>query len=190
MKAAEFAVRLDALLAHYGEDRCWIWPLSKKTGGYGQVSIDEQPGLLAHRESYKMLVGPIPDEACIDHVCLTRACVNPRHLRLLSRVSNVMIGDGAPARNRRKTHCPKGHSYEGDNLLTDPKTGYRQCRACNHARYLARKAGPRGSHFGTRTHCPSGHAYTPENTKRDKHGHRRCKACKKAISLRDTLKHS
>ena len=28
-----------------------------------------------------------------------------------------------------------------------------------------------------KTHCPAGHAYTPENTHRDVHGGRKCRAC-------------
>lgn len=42
---------------------------------------------------------------------------------------------------REVTHCPRGHSYSGDNLRI-ASNGQRQCRACmaeNQARYRARK---------------------------------------------------
>lgn len=32
--------------------------------------------------------------------------------------------------HRKKTHCPQGHPYAGDNLLITKKFGYRQCRTC------------------------------------------------------------
>ena len=36
------------------------------------------------------------------------------------------VSDGSA----RKTHCPQGHPYSGDNLSTRPN-GDRRCRACH-----------------------------------------------------------
>lgn len=38
----------------------------------------------------------------------------------------------------KKTHCPHGHAYAGDNLYVDKKTGYWHCRACQ-ARHRQRR---------------------------------------------------
>lgn len=41
----------------------------------------------------------------------------------------------------RKTHCPNGHPYSGDNLRINQLSGGRQsraCRACDRARWLVR----------------------------------------------------
>lgn len=38
--------------------------------------------------------------------------------------------------NARKTHCPAGHPYAGDNVKVH-KQGYRLCKACDHARRKA-----------------------------------------------------
>ncbi|HEY6021794.1 MAG TPA: helix-turn-helix domain-containing protein [Candidatus Paceibacterota bacterium] len=39
--------------------------------------------------------------------------------------------DYRPGRgNPNATHCSRGHLYDDDNTLRDPKTGYRRCRAC------------------------------------------------------------
>jgi len=35
------------------------------------------------------------------------------------------------------------------------------------------------------THCVNGHEFTEENTRRDKHGHRRCRICAKEASIRN-----
>lgn len=74
----------------------------------------------------------------IDHICRNRRCCRPDHLRLLTNTANATDnGQG------RKTHCPKGHPYEGDNLriYTNPKgQTCRKCRACqalsNAARFV------------------------------------------------------
>lgn len=95
--------------------------------------------------------------------------------------------------NRLKTHCPKGHPYDGENLYLDPK-GYRRCRACKlKARQEKRwrETGGRSSYRALvgpkrpnqnvgKTHCPKGHPYDGENLYIDPKGNRRCRACKKA----------
>ena len=41
----------------------------------------------------------------------------------------VAAGQASAAINSRKTHCPKGHPYYGNNLYRHPD-GSRKCRAC------------------------------------------------------------
>lgn len=52
-----------------------------------------------------------------------------------------MPGVGKGGAGKAKTHCPKGHAYEGHNLIVR-KSGSRACRACGldaARRYQARK---------------------------------------------------
>jgi hypothetical protein len=50
-----------------------------------------------------------------------------------------LVGD-----NLRKTHCPKGHPYSGDNLRLVANGTSRQCRACGLARDKGRwRKGPK-----------------------------------------------
>jgi hypothetical protein len=106
---------------------CWTWQQS--TGGhlYGQT-WDGQSVLLAHRVAYTIAVGPIPDDMTVHHRCYNRRCVNPLHLGLLTNTENA-----ADNGNARKTSCPAGHHYEGDNLKVSTK-GFRLCKACARAR--------------------------------------------------------
>jgi hypothetical protein len=77
-----------------------------------------------------LLVGPIPEGLTIDHLCRVRHCVNPAHLEAVSERVNILRGNGAGARNARKTHCVKGHAFTPDNLYRDYQ-GYRRCRRCH-----------------------------------------------------------
>ena len=60
----------------------------------------------------------------VDHKCHNRVCCNPSHLRLLTNVENAT--DNLQG---RKTHCPHGHPYWGENLYVSPR-GDRRCRTC------------------------------------------------------------
>jgi len=83
--------------------------------------------------------------------------------------------------NAAKTMCPKGHPYDGDNLLVDSK-GFRRCHACAREakraylnRVKARKAG---------THCLHGQPMTPENVYFRENGRRSCVACRRERNRR------
>lgn len=115
-------------------DKCWIWKGAVDAHGYGSFVIE---GLTkkSHRVSYEMSKGEIPEGLVIDHICKNKLCVNPEHLRAISRVENVMIGDGPTAKNARKTHCNRNHPLSGSNLYT--YKGKRYCKACRSSPQLA-----------------------------------------------------
>ena len=76
---------------------CWLWSASISTGdshtggGYGRLWNGERV-VLAHRLSYEHFVGPVPEGLVLDHLCETRACVNPVHLEPVSRRENMHRG--------------------------------------------------------------------------------------------------
>lgn len=108
---------------------CWEWTGAKTADGYGLFKADAQKSMMGpHRWSYERYVGPIPTGLQLDHLCRNRACVNPSHLEPVTPGENVRRGD-AGMNMRRKTHCPQGHPYAGDNLLLDLQ-GKRHCRLC------------------------------------------------------------
>lgn len=115
--------------------KCWLWQGGLMNTGYGRMSIGGKD-YLAHRLLYESLIGPIVSET-LDHLCRVRHCVNPAHLEPVSRAENVLRGDSLPAKNARKTCCPKGHPY---SLLTlyISRQGYRQCRICCIERHQAK----------------------------------------------------
>lgn len=121
---------------------CWLWFGYTAPSGYGRISLGLKPRQ-AHRVSYAALVGPIPDGLHIDHLCRVRCCVNPAHLEPVTSAENTRRGE-AGINNTRKTHCPQGHAYEGDNLFfmaNEFRGGKsRACRTCknvNNSMYRA-----------------------------------------------------
>jgi hypothetical protein len=69
---------------------CWDWTGSLDRYGYGRFGMKAcQWMVAAHRESYRMFVGPIPDGASILHSCDRPICVQPAHLSLGTHADNT-----------------------------------------------------------------------------------------------------
>jgi hypothetical protein len=132
---------------------CWLWTGTHGTrDGYGKFQPRPgQPKVMAHRYSYELYVGPIPEGHQIDHTCHTddtscpggpgcphRRCVNPAHLEPVTASENTTRQRHY---ERARTHCPKGHPYEGDNLIVG-SDARRRCRECDRTRKRFRSAPP------------------------------------------------
>lgn len=109
-----------------GPDDCWEW-LRGKSEGYGSFA-NTNGSDRAHRISYELLVGPVPEGLELDHLCRNRCCVNPAHLEPVTRRENILRGDGLTANRARKTHCIRGHEFTPEN--TRWKGTRRNCREC------------------------------------------------------------
>lgn len=107
---------------------CWSWSGYVGKSGYVQFFFNGKLGL-AHRFSYMLHYGPIPDGEDIDHICRNRSCTNPAHLRVLSHRENVLCGNTRPAKHAAQTHCLRGHPFTPENTYLNPR-GERQCRKC------------------------------------------------------------
>ena len=116
-------------------ETCWLWT-GWKSEGYGRFFIGSRTDgtcrdILAHRFAYELLVGNIPKELQIDHLCRIRACVNPMHMEPVTQQVNILRGQGYSARAARVTHCPQGHPYDLLNTFIDKgRQGGRHCRIC------------------------------------------------------------
>src|SRR6478736_10003428 len=117
--------------------QCWGWKGRLSGKGYGQFDMPDGRQARSHRIAYALKKGEIPIGMVVDHICRTRHCCNPSHLRAVSNAENVLSGIGVTADNSRKTHCLNGHELSGWNLM--PKVGGRECRRCAYDRDNARK---------------------------------------------------
>lgn len=121
---------------------CWLWANVAKNG-YGQFFIwdpvkKRAVKRLAHRVSYELHKGPIPEGKNIDHMChnnsstcqggptcIHRRCVNPDHIEPATCMENIQRG-----KVYRGDFCRKGHSLTGDNLYVK-RDGERRCKTCH-----------------------------------------------------------
>lgn len=121
-------------------DSCWNWT-GARNPRYGMIKRDGRR-VGAHRVSWELANGAIPQGLWVLHRCDNPRCVRPDHLFLGNRLDN-MRDMGAKGRNctvgkSRFTHCPEGHAYDADNTLIT-NSGSRKCRACERARGARRR---------------------------------------------------
>lgn len=121
---------------------CWIWNGARSRLGYGSFN-DGTRTHMAYRYSWEIVVGPIPEGLVLDHLCRNPPCVNPAHLRAVTRQENT-LAEGSLALAKKcteKTHCKRGHEFTPENTYME-KGRKRRCRQCGRlatAQYLARK---------------------------------------------------
>lgn len=95
-----------------GEDECWPWVGYCDKDGYGNIKIEGKT-VRAHRLSYALHKGPIPDDAKVCHSCDNPPCCNPKHLWLGTTLQNE-------ADKISKGRQALGEAH-GKSILTAPK---------------------------------------------------------------------
>lgn len=89
------------------ENGCWLWRASSGASGYGQFCLG---GTMvgAHRVSFEIHNGSIPDGLHVLHRCDVPTCVSPMHLFLGTHRENI-------ADRHAKGRTSKAHRNQGES---------------------------------------------------------------------------
>jgi len=71
------------------DNSCWLWIGCVDTDGYGDFTCKEESSHRAHRVSWKLHKGNIPEGLFVLHSCDIPSCVNPEHLFLGTHEDNI-----------------------------------------------------------------------------------------------------
>lgn len=128
-----------ARLSIEASDGCILWVGAIDDSGYGRINFNGR-NCRAQRVAWSAFhQQPFPPKALALHQCDTRSCVNPHHITVGDNASNIKEMWDRNA-GRRPTHCPQGHAYSDDNMVSIQGIKRLVCRTCKNKRNAIQNA--------------------------------------------------
>lgn len=131
---------------------CWLWIGGLNSRGYGLLHSPPRSLQCAHRISWELHCGPIPDGMFVLHKCDMRACVNPEHLFLGNALANARDRE-AKGRGRVAFGTDHPRAILTPELVLAIRTEYRPGHG--NVTRLAHKYGITAAHAGNIIHNKS-----------------------------------
>lgn len=117
---------------------CWLWQNATCAAGYGKVLFRGKVSS-ASRVSFIVHKGEVESGHEVDHLCFVPSCVNPDHLRSVSRLENIRhkrpVNRVLSTRIKAGDACRNGHIYAETPRY---KVGCRECARAAERRYKAK----------------------------------------------------
>ena len=98
------------------ETGCILWTGSRTTNGYGGLHVRGRTWQ-AHRASWTVHCGAIPDGLLICHRCDVRTCINPEHLFLGTQKENMADKVAKQGHERRAEEGPERRPSKAPEIL-------------------------------------------------------------------------
>jgi hypothetical protein len=114
---------------------CWEWKGTLNAKGYGRITSQGRR-MYAHRYSWIVHRGDIPDGLCVLHDCDNAMCVNPDHLHLGTKEDN---NREMAERNRSQSGSSRYNAKLDEGKVREIRTRYSTGTVSQHA--LARDYG-------------------------------------------------
>jgi hypothetical protein len=121
-------IRLLSKVSVNKETGCWEWTAAREVRGYGMLARGwKQRPYKAHRLSYELFVGAIPEGLVIRHKCDNPCCINPKHLEPGTQKDNSKDASTRGRLNQKSLlnlhpGC-KGHLGAGPKSVQEIKHG-------------------------------------------------------------------
>ncbi len=114
---------------------CWNWTAAISKAGYGVFGFGSNTIKYAHRVSLHYSRVSLKPGMVVDHICRNKKCVNPAHLRQVTRRVNVIENNSScVTKNASKSFCVRGHEFTPLNTRLVSKRGrnnpMRVCLLC------------------------------------------------------------
>ena len=125
--------RIESFVAPCPLTGCWLWTGTRRGNlrlkSYGRLPIGSRTDgtrkfVDAHRYSYEVFIGPIPEGLWVLHKCDTPACVNPDHLYVGDRMANVRDRD-SKGRNRPLSGSKNSNAKLTEDQVADIRRSFR-----------------------------------------------------------------